>query len=57
MEYLQAVRMAELIHEPLASLCLLHDPFLVVLPDASRQLVVVHSGPIFSLAPEPRDTH
>lgn len=45
--------MAELIDQPLAALRLLHDPLLVVLPDAAAQLVVVHGWPILSLAPEP----
>ena len=36
------VWVAELINQPLTSLGLLHDPFLVVLPQRTRQLVVVH---------------
>lgn len=49
--------MAELINEPLTSLCFLHDALLVVLPDTPRQLVVVHGGAVLSLAPQPGDTH
>lgn len=45
--------MAELIDQPLATLRLLHDPFLVILPDATAQLVVVHCRPILSFAPQP----
>lgn len=45
--------MAELIDQPLATLRLLHDPFLVILPDATAQLVVVHGRPILSFAPQP----
>lgn len=45
--------MAELIDEPLATLRLLHDTLLVVLSDATTQLVVVHGRTIFTLAPEP----
>lgn len=44
--------MAELIDEPLATFRLLHDPFLVVLSDATAKLVVVHGRPILSFAPE-----
>ena len=36
------VWVAELINQPLTSLGLLHDPLLVVLPQRTRQLVVVH---------------
>ena len=36
------VWVAELIDQPLTSLRLLHDPFLVVLSERSRQLVIVH---------------
>ena len=39
---LQMVWVAELIDQPLTSLRLLHDPFLVVLSERSRQLVIVH---------------
>lgn len=45
--------MAELIDEPLATLGLLHDPLLVVLPDAAAQLVVIHRGSVLSFTPEP----
>lgn len=56
-ETLQAVRMAELIDQPLATFRLLHDPFLVVLSDAAAQLVVVHGRPILPFAPEPGHAH
>lgn len=54
---LQTVRMAELVHQSLAALRLLHDALLVVLPDAAAELVVVHRGPVLPLAPEPRHAH
>lgn len=49
--------MAELVHQSLAALRLLHDALLVVLPDAAAELVVVHRGPVLPLAPEPRHAH
>lgn len=45
--------MAELVDESLAPLRLLHDALLVVLPDAARQLVIVHGRPVLPLAPQP----
>jgi len=44
--------MAELIHKSLASFCLLHNSFLVVLPQRSRKLVIIHGRSILSLAPQ-----
>jgi len=52
--FLQVVRGAELVDEPLGSLRLLHDALLVILPQRSRQLVVVHRRPVFPLAPQVR---
>ena len=43
---LKMVWVAELIYQSLASLGLLHDSLLVVLPQRTRQLVVVHRWPI-----------
>lgn len=54
---LQTVGMAELVHQSLAALRLLHDALLVVLPDAAAELVVIHGGTILSFAPEPRHPH
>lgn len=44
--------MAELVNQPLRSLSLLHDAFLVVLSDRPAQFVVVHGGSVLSLAPQ-----
>lgn len=44
--------MAKLIDQPLASLGLLHDALLVVLPYAAAELVVVHGRTVLALAPE-----
>lgn len=49
--------MTELIDKPLAPLCLLHDTFLVVLPDTSGKLVIVHCGPVLSFSPKPGDAY
>lgn len=49
---LQAVGVAELVHEPLGPLSLLHDALLVVLSDGAGELVVVHGGTVLPLAPE-----
>lgn len=49
--------MTELVDQSLAALRLLHDALLVVLTDATTELVVVHGRPIFPLAPEPRHAH
>jgi len=46
------VRMTELIDQPLASLSFLHDSLLVILPERPRQLIIVHSWSVLSLAPE-----
>jgi len=46
------VRVAELVNQSLTSLSLLHDPFLVVLPQRPRQLVVVHRRSVLSLSPQ-----
>ena len=39
---LEVIGVAELVHQPLAPLRLLHDPLLVVLTQRAGQLVVVH---------------
>jgi len=52
---LKMVWVAELINQPLTSLRLLHDPFLVILPQRTRQLVVVHCWPVLSLSPQSGD--
>lgn len=49
--------MTELVDESLASFCFLHDSLFVILSYASRQFVVVHRGPVLSLAPESGDAH
>jgi len=49
------VWVAELINQPLTSLGLLHDPLLVVLPQRTRQLVVVHRWSVLSLSPQSGD--
>ena len=49
---LEAVRVAELVDEPLRPLCLLHHALLVVLADGARELVVVHGRPVLAPAPE-----
>jgi len=49
------VWVAELIDQPLTSLRLLHDPFLVVLAERSRQLVIVHRWSVLSLSPQSGD--
>lgn len=49
--------MTELVYQSLATLRLLHDALLVVLSDAAAELVIVHRGPILSLAPESRHAH
>lgn len=46
--------MAELIDQALRALRLLHDPLLVVLANGAAQLVVVHGGPVLTLAPQAR---
>ena len=46
LDQLEMVRVTELVDQSLASLCLLHDPLLVVLPQGTGQLVVVHGGTI-----------
>ena len=51
---LKVVGVAELVDEPLASLGLLHDPFLVVLAQGTGQLVVVHGGTVLPLTPQGR---
>lgn len=51
----QTIRMTELIDQSLWSFRLLHDTFLVVLPNRTRQLVVVHRRPV--LAPAPQSGH
>lgn len=54
---LQVVRVAELVHQPLRPLRLLHDALLVVLPYRPAELVVVHRGPVLPLTPEPGHLH
>jgi len=49
---LEVIGVAELVHQPLAPLRLLHDPLLVVLTQRAGQLVVVHGRTVLSLAPE-----
>ena len=49
--------MAELVDQPLASLGLLHDTLLVVLPQRTRQLVVVHCRTVLPLTPESGNLH
>jgi len=49
------VWVAELVNQPLTSLGLLHDPFLVVLPQRTRQFVVVHCWTVLSLSPQGGD--
>lgn len=49
--------MTELVYQSLAALRLLHNAFLVVLPDTAAELVVVHRGPVLPFAPEPRHAH
>jgi hypothetical protein len=47
--------MAELVHQSLRALCLLHDALFVVLSDGPRELVVVHGWTV--LAPTPQKGH
>lgn len=49
---LQTVRVAELVHQPLRSFCLLHDTLLVVLANRSRQFVIIHGWPVLAFAPQ-----
>ena len=49
------IRVAELVDKSLCLLSLLHDALLVVLPQGSGQLIVVHGRPVFSLAPQGRN--
>ena len=49
---LEAVRVAELVDQPLRPLSLLHDTLLVVLAYRATELVVVHGRPVLALAPE-----
>ena len=51
LDQLEMVRVTELVDQSLASLCLLHDPLLVVLPQGTGQLVVVHGGTILTRIP------
>ena len=44
--------MAELVDQPLRSLCLFHDPLAIILSDGSGQFVIVHGGSVLSQAPE-----
>ena len=48
--------MAELVHQPLCALSLLHDSLLVVLSQRSRELVVIHGRPVLPLSPQGGDT-
>lgn len=47
--------MAELVHESLGSLGLLHDSLFVVLANGSRQFVVVHGRSVLPFPPETSD--
>lgn len=49
--------MTELVHQPLRSLCLLHDALLVVLSDGPRQLVVVHRRTVLPATPQASHNH
>ena len=48
--------MAELVHQPLRALSLLHDSLLVVLSQRSREFVVIHGRPVLPLSPQGGDT-
>lgn len=50
--YLNVVRMAELVDEPLRAFRLTHYALFVVLAEAARQLVVVHGRPVLAASPE-----
>lgn len=49
---LEVVRFAELVHQPLCLFSFLHLSLLVVLPEWPGELVVVHGGPVLTLAPQ-----
>ena len=49
---LDSVLGTELVHETLGIVGLLDDPFLVVLPYGTAQLVVIHGRTILSLTPQ-----
>ena len=49
--------MTELVHQTLRPLRLLHDALLVILPDGSGQLVVVHGRPVLATSPQTRHNH
>lgn len=52
MKSLEVVWMAELVDQTLASLCFLHNSFLVVLAKRTRELVIVHG---WSVLKRPND--
>ena len=43
----------KLVNKPLGNLRLLHDTLLVVLPDGTAKLVVVHGWSVFTQTPQP----
>lgn len=49
--------MAELVDQSLRSFRLLHDALFVVLPDGSRQLVIVHRWSILATSPQAGNSH
>lgn len=49
--------MTELVHQSLGAFRLLHDALLVILPNRSRQFVVVHRRTILAPSPEPGHDH